>query len=118
MSLSADTAMRILTWFPREDRVGLLGEHATAAALSRLMVWANLMATRHAEPGWFYEPMLGLRSFIDECEHRMPTIYKWGTCKPVMRAVSFESAYREDLALRQAGEPGNWPAFASGTFFF
>ena len=72
---------------------------------------------RNAEPGWLYEPMLAIRGWLDEREHDAPELYRWATSKPIMRAVSFQGDYHSDLALRQAGQPGNWPQFADGLFY-
>lgn len=109
-------AARVWTWYPQLDRAPVLREQALAAAVSRLMLWSNLMATRETEPGWFYEPMLALRSWLDEQEHDLPELYAWGTSKPIMRAASFVEEYRRDLSRRMAGEPGDWPRFENGLF--
>lgn len=104
-------------WNCRSDtRVIRLGRHALASSVSRLMLWANLMAMRESEPGWFYETMLALRCWVDERERDAPTLYSWGMLKPIMSAVSYVDEYRRDLARRAAGQPSDWPRFASGLF--
>ncbi len=109
-------AARIWTWFPRDERIRVLGQHALGRAVSRLMLWANLMSVQTQEPGWFYETMLALRCWLDEREDDAPDIYAWGTSKPVMRAVSHVEAYRRDLGRRLAGLESDWPRFEPGLF--
>jgi hypothetical protein len=109
-------AGRIWTWYSPETRTAQLGMRALAAATSRMMLWANLMATCHQEPGWFYETALALRCWLDERERDAPELYAWGTAKPFMRAISFVEEYRRDLTRRMAGQESDWPRFAPGTF--
>ena len=113
---SETEAARVWTWYPQADRAPLLREQALSAAVSRLMLWSNLMAVREAEPGWFYEPMLALRSWLNEQENDRPELYAWSTSKPIMRAASFVQEYRHDLDRRLAGEPSSWPQFEKGLF--
>lgn len=116
--LDMDTAKagRLWTGHPREVREEYLSQYALASAVTRLMLWANLMATRTAEPGWFYETMLALRCWLDERETDAPDLYAWGTAKPIMRAVSFVEDYRRDLGRRLAGLDSDWPVFEPGLF--
>lgn len=116
LELSEREAARIWTWHAPDDRVATLGRHALARAVTRLMLWANLMATRHQEPGWFYETMLGLRCWLDERQADVPELYAWGTSRPIMRAVSFVDEYRRDLGRRLAGQERDWPPFGPGLF--
>lgn len=116
LEITPEEVARVWTWYPRETRIATLSQHALANAVSRLMVWANLQATLTREPGWFYETMLALRCWMEEREHDAPEIYRWGTCKPIMRAVSFVEEYRRDLSRRLAGEESDWPTFAPGLF--
>lgn len=114
--ISERDAARIWSWYAPEDRTAMLGRHALARAVSRLMLWANLMATQAQEPGWFFETMLALRPWLDEREQDAPELYGWGTCKPIMRAVSFVEDYRRDLGRRLAGQDRDWPQFMPGLF--
>ncbi len=116
LEISDAEAARVWTWYPRESRIAVLGQHALAPAVSRLMLWANLMSFQTQEPGWMYETMLALRCWLDEREGDAPDIYAWGTSKPVMRAVSHVEAYRRDLGRRLAGLESDWPRFEAGLF--
>lgn len=109
-------AGRIWTWYPRDTRIAQLGIRALAQAVSRLVLWGNLMAVREQEPGWFYETALALRWWLDERADDAPELYPWGTTVPFMRAVSFVEDYRRDLARRQAGQESDWPRFEPGLF--
>lgn len=116
LEMGPTEANRVWTWFPHDARAAALGQQALGKAVSRLMLWANLMAACESEPGWFYETMLALRCWFDERETDAPALYGWATCKPVMRAVSFVEDYRRDLGRRLVGLERDWPEFSPGLF--
>ena len=116
LGISLAEAGRLWANSPRSMREVCLGQYALADAVSRLMLWANLISTRTAEPGWFYETMLALRCWLDERERNAPALFSWGTSKPIMRAVSFAEDYRRDQDRRSAGLDSDWPVFEPNLF--
>lgn len=86
------------TW--REGGLERIDRHALAAAVTRLMLWANVAASRTAEPGLFFEPMLALHSWLTSGDTAARPLAVFVRSRPMRRAVACELDYRAALALR------------------
>ncbi|WP_156678170.1 hypothetical protein [Sphingomonas profundi] len=93
-----DPSKREKTW--RAGGIAAIDRYALGVATTRLMLWATIAATRAAEPGLFYEPMLALRRWLTSDEIAAPPLALFARSRPMRRAVACEADYRAALALR------------------
>jgi hypothetical protein len=90
---------------------------ALGISVARLMLWAHAASFASGEPDAFYETLLPLRDWMVDKEARAPSLHRAGRSKPISRATSFVSDYRNYRAARDAGdEEASWAEFEDGLF--
>ncbi|MFK3889776.1 hypothetical protein [Sphingomonas sp. NPDC079357] len=90
---------------------------ALGVAVSRLMLWAHGVSFASAEPDAFFETLLPLRDWMQDREAHAPSLQQAGRSRPIRRATSFASTYRDYRKARDAGdEQASWAQFEDGLF--
>ena len=103
------------TW--SRDRPRPAMDVALGIAVSRLMLWAHGVSFASAEPVAFFETLLSLRDWMLGEEKDWPSLHRAVRSRPVSRATSFASTYREYRTARDGGdEAAAWVTFEDGLF--
>lgn len=90
---------------------------ALGIAVSRLMLWAHGVSFASAEPDAFFETLLPLRDWMLDEEKDWPSLRRAVRSRPISRATSFGSTYRDYCTARDAGDPdAAWVTFEDGLF--
>lgn len=92
-------------------------EVALGIAAARLTLWAHAEAFRAAEPAAFFETLLPLRDWMETQGRAAPSLYRAVRSRPIARATSFATTYRDYREARDAGDPqATWVSFEDALF--